>query len=63
MIKARSEVGLDGELQVVPVSACAAIYVARNLADASPTVDNDFLSDDNVCLSHDVYDDPELAAL
>jgi hypothetical protein len=41
IVKTRAEVGLDGELKVVLASACAVVYVARRLADASPAVDDD----------------------
>ncbi|AXN27663.2 hypothetical protein CP913_23270 [Pseudomonas aeruginosa] len=63
MIKTRSEVGLNGELAVVPATAGAAIYVARRLADASPAVDNDFASQLLSRIKSVVYDDPEQAAL
>jgi hypothetical protein len=63
MIKTRSEVGLKGELAVVPATAGAAIYVARRLADASPAVDNDFASQLLSRIKSVVYDDPEQAAL
>lgn len=63
MIKTRAEVGLNGELTVVPASAGAAIYVARRLADASPAVDNDFASQLLGRIKSVVYDDPEQAAL
>jgi hypothetical protein len=63
MIKARSEVGWDGELKKLPASACAAVYVARRLADASPAVDDDFVSRLLSRIKSVVYDDPEQAAL
>jgi hypothetical protein len=63
MIKMRSELGLDGELQVEPASACAAIFVARRLARSSPMADNDFASQLLGRIKSVVYDDPEQAAL
>lgn len=63
MIKMRSELGLDGELQLVPASACAAIYVAHGLATSSPVADNDFASQLLARIKSVVYDEPEQAAL
>lgn len=63
MIKTRSEVGLNGELTVVPATSGAAIYVARRLADASSAVDNGFASQLLSRIKSVVYDDPEQAAL
>jgi len=63
MIKTRSEMGLNGELTVVPATSGAAVYVARRLADASSAVDNDFASHLLSRIKSVVYDDPEQAAL
>ncbi|NYT23650.1 hypothetical protein H0A73_08555 [Alcaligenaceae bacterium] len=63
MIKRRSEVGLDGELKMVLSSACAAIYVARRLANASSAVDDEFVSRLLSRIKSVAYDDPEQAAL
>jgi hypothetical protein len=63
MIKMRSELGLDGELKVVTDSACAAIYVARRLAESSPVADNDFSSQLLGRIKSVIYEDPEQAAL
>jgi len=63
MIRMRSELRLDDELQVAPASACAAIYVARRLARSSPATDNDFASQLLGRIKLIVYDDAEQAAL
>src|SRR3546814_11929803 len=63
MIKTRSEVGLNGELTVVPATAGAAVSVARRLAGASPAADSDFASQLLSRVKSDVDDDPEQAAL
>ncbi|HQU79948.1 MAG TPA: hypothetical protein PLU47_10820 [Azonexus sp.] len=63
MIKMRSELGLDDELQVTPASACAVIYVARRLARSSSASGNDFESKLLGRIKLVVYDDPEQATL
>src|SRR3546814_19530607 len=62
MIKTRSEVGLNGELTVVPATAGAAVYVARRLADASPAADSDLAPQLLSRVKSAVYDDPAQAA-
>lgn len=63
MIKMRSELGLHCELQLVPVNASAAIYVAHGLAKSSPAADNEFPSQLLGRIKSVVYDEPEQAAL
>ena len=63
VIKIRSELGLRSELQLAPISSCAAIYVAHGLAKSLPVADNEFPSQLLGRIKSVVYEEPEQAAL
>jgi hypothetical protein len=62
LIRMRSELGLDDEMQLLPTSACATVYVARGLARALPCADNNFALQLLTRIKSVVYDEPEEAA-
>lgn len=63
LLRMRSELGLDDELQLLPTSACATVYVARGLARALPGAGNELAPQLLGRIKSVVYDEPEQAAL